>query len=246
MRIPVLQGVIDRRLLVNYRVRPDAIVSLLPAPFRPKLIRGWAIAGICLIRLRELRPRFLPAFVGMKSENAAHRIAVQWDDHGTVREGVYIPRRDSNSRFNTLVGGRLFPGVHHHARFITDERDDHVSIDMASVDGQTKVKVRGSVVDALPAGSIFESLDEASGFFEGGSLGYSVTRTPDQYDGLELRCKTWSMQVLAVDEVRSSLFDDRVKFPADAVAFDCALLMRGIEHEWHSQPSLCGTEPATT
>lgn len=145
MRIPVLQGVIDRRLLVNYRVKPEAVAAILPPPFRPKLIRGWAIAGICLIRLRKLRPRMLPAFIGMSSENAAHRIAVEWDDAGGVREGVYIPRRDSNSRFNTMVGGRLFPGVHHHARFVTDESDDHIRIDMTSDDALARVTVCGRV-----------------------------------------------------------------------------------------------------
>ena len=61
MRIPVIQGVIRRRLLVNYRVSPEAIARILPAPFRPKLQRGYAIAGICLIRLEQIRPRWLPA-----------------------------------------------------------------------------------------------------------------------------------------------------------------------------------------
>ena len=117
MYIPTLEGLIDRRLLVNYRVDPDYLQRLLPAPFRPKLIHGMGIGGICLIRLKQLRPRGLPAPLGFSSENAAHRIAVEWEEQGQRREGVYIPRRDTASQFNTLIGGRLFPGVHHHARF---------------------------------------------------------------------------------------------------------------------------------
>jgi hypothetical protein len=76
MYIPTLEGTIDRRLLVNYRVDPDSLQKLLPGPFRPKLIYGMGIAGICLIRLKQIRPRALPAFLGFSSENAAHRIAV--------------------------------------------------------------------------------------------------------------------------------------------------------------------------
>jgi hypothetical protein len=57
MYIPTLEGTIDRRLLVNYRVDPDYLQRLLPGPFRPKLIHGMGIAGICLIRLKQLRPR---------------------------------------------------------------------------------------------------------------------------------------------------------------------------------------------
>jgi hypothetical protein len=39
--------------------------------------------------------------------------------------------------------------------------------------------------------------------------------------------------------VRSSFFEDRSLFPAGSIAFDCALVMRGIEHEWHGQSDLC-------
>ena len=38
MRLPVIQGVIDRRMLVNYRVDPRVLETILPAPFRPQAI----------------------------------------------------------------------------------------------------------------------------------------------------------------------------------------------------------------
>src|SRR5690242_5724317 len=106
MKVPGLSGEIERRLLVNYRVDPDAIAAVLPPPFRPQLVNGYAVAGICLIRLGSMRPRPLPAWVGVRSENAAHRVAVEWDSPAGVRHGVYIPRRDSNSWLNVVVGGR--------------------------------------------------------------------------------------------------------------------------------------------
>ena len=64
-------GVIDRRLLVNYRVEPVVIAELLPEPFRPQIVAGHAVAGICLIRLSQIRPVHTPAWIGWKSENAA-------------------------------------------------------------------------------------------------------------------------------------------------------------------------------
>lgn len=82
MKLPVVKGVIDRRILVNYRVEPGVLNGLLPAPFRPKLVHGAGMAGICLIRLRQVRPAFLPAWLGISSENAAHRAAVEWTEDG--------------------------------------------------------------------------------------------------------------------------------------------------------------------
>ena len=125
MWLPVIRGVIDRRILVNYRVDPSVLAQALPPPFRPKLYRGYGMVGICLIRLRGVRPRFLPSWLGISSENAAHRTAVEWDAGGSVREGVYVRRRDTSSRLNALAGGRAFPGIHAHARFTVRESGSH-------------------------------------------------------------------------------------------------------------------------
>jgi hypothetical protein len=239
VKVPVVEGVIERRMLVNYRVDPDAIARVLPAPFRPKLVDGSAIAGICLIRLDSIRPRGFPAALGVSSENAAHRIAVEWSDEDSTREGVFIPRRDSSSRLNRLLGGRLFPGVHHPARFDVHESGNAFHLEMTSRDGATHVLVDGHVSSTLPERSVFGTLARASAFFEGGSLGYSATARPGVYDGLELRSLSWRVEPLAVTAVRSSFFEDVSRFPPGSVEFDCALLMRNVQHEWRAREPMC-------
>ena len=243
MQIPVIRGLIDRRILVNYRVDPEVLSRLLPAPFRPKLVNGAGMAGVCLIRLKNIRPRFLPSCLGISSENAAHRIAVEWDQDGESKEGVFIPRRDTSSWLNTLLGGRLFPGVHQHAAFQVQEDDDRLRVELSSADRHTHLLVEGHVAHELPSGSVFGSIKEASDFFERGSLGYSVTAQQHQFDGLELRSFNWLVQPLAMDKVESSFFENRELFPPRSVKFDCALLMRGIEHEWHGRGKMCAEQP---
>jgi hypothetical protein len=239
MRIPVLRGMIDRRILVNFRVEADVLARLLPPPFRPQLVaENVGMAGICLIRLRGIRPRWFPAFAGIGSENAAHRIAVEWDDHGTTRTGVYIPRRDSSSYLNWIAGGRLFPGVHHHSRFVVSETADECRLEMSNSDG-THVLVEGRRAAHLSADSIFDDLSQASDFFARGSLGYSAARREGACEGLELHTLRWEVQPLSISRVESSFFDDAARFPPGTVHFDCALLMRHIPHEWH------GVEPLT-
>ena len=242
MRIPIIRGIIDRRILANFHVDPDVMAQILPPPFRPKLANGYAIGGICLIRLKGIRPRFLPFPWGIGSENAAHRIAVQWDIDGQLNEGVYIPRRDTNSRLNTLAGGTVFPGIHHHANFTVKESHDYFSVAVQSDDGDTRLHVSGTVTDHLPDASAFSSLDDASEFFRRGALGYSATQTAGSYHGLELRCKNWHVEPLQVQKVESSYFDDKSRFPRGSIEFDCALLMRGIHHEWHACNALSCTE----
>jgi hypothetical protein len=233
MRLPTIEGTIRRRILVNYRVDPMAISiqRLLPSRFRPKLYEGRAVAGICLIRLEHIRPKILPAFIGINSENAAHRIAVLWDDdQGVTREGVFIPRRDTDSDINHLMGGRIFPGEHNKAEFTVQESETEISFSMESRDGQVKVNLTGRISDTLPNSSVFTSLSAASSFFEPGSLGYSVTGDAHRLDGLELETKEWRVEPLQLDRVNSSFFADEERFPRGSAEFDHALIMRNIAH----------------
>lgn len=235
----MIHGVIRRRILVNFRVAPDAIRAQLPGRFRPKLHRGYAIAGICLIRLEAIRPRGLPGLLGASSENAAHRIAVEWTaDGGETREGVFIPRRDTGSFLNHLAGGRIFPGEHNRARFDVREEADRLTLAMVSRDGRVAVRVAGTYGGSLPAQSCFASVSEASRFFEPGSLGYSVTGDPRRLDGIELQTHGWQVDPLQVEDVWSSYLGDQKLFPAGAATFDCALAMRNLRHEWHSSGDL--------
>lgn len=238
LHLPAVRGTIGRRLLVNFRCDPDVLGRLLPSPFRPRLVAGYGVAGICLIRLEGIRPALLPAFVGFRSENAAHRIAVEWNNHGELCEGVFIPRRDTDSRLNEILGGRIFSGIHHLAEFYVSETGDAYTVKMQSADGTVVVQVQARVADFLPPDSIFRSLNAASSFFQGGAIGWSARPESDEFDGLELRCREWRMTPLEVNSVASSYFANRDLFPGGSVEFDSAFLMRDIAHEWLSRGRL--------
>ena len=238
MKLPVIQGVIRRRILANFRVDPQVMQRQLPARFRPKLQRGFAVAGICLIRLEHIRPRFVPEGIGLNSENAAHRTAVLWEEDGATREGVFISRRDTNSQLNHLFGGRIFPGEHHQSFFSIEESESEINISLESTDAEVKVQVEGVIGRALPPTSIFSSLAEASAFFEAGSLGYSVTHDPNRLDGLTLQTKPWQVEPLEITTIHSSYFSDESVFPPGSIEFDHALIMKNVAHEWHSAEDL--------
>ncbi|GAA4608485.1 DUF2071 domain-containing protein [Actinoplanes octamycinicus] len=223
-----MSGVIERRLLINYRTDPDAVARLLPAGMRPQLINGHAVAGICLIRLGRLRPQPLPAAVGMRTENAAHRVAVEWDTPDGVASGVYIPRRDTDSWATTLAGGRLFPGEHHRARFDVDEDDRELRVAFRSTDGTGAVRSHVRITGGWPGSKLFDDLGQASDFFRRGCAGYSPTSAGRALDGMRLHSETWAVEAVELTEVHSTFFD---RIPAEP---DSAFLMRDLPVTWHS------------
>lgn len=230
---------IKRRVLVNFRADPEIVARRLPEGLKPKLQDGHAIAGICLIRLEEIRPPLLPRWLGFSGENAAHRIAVTWrDSNGADREGVYIPIRHTESQVIILLGGRLFPGVHQRAAFEISDGEGLLDISIRSNAGDMQVKLRGTAATDLPAGSVFTSLQAASEFFRGGSVGYSPGRDRGRLEGLKLITPSWRVQALAISEVYSSWLSDPAWFPPGTVDFDCALVMRDVAHSWAAAPPL--------
>ncbi len=105
LHLPVMRGVIERRMLLNFRCDPATVAKLVPEPFRPKLVDGFAMAGICLIRLGGVRTGFLPPGVGFSSENAAHRITAKFDSAFLMRG---IPHQwRARGRMECNGGGRL-------------------------------------------------------------------------------------------------------------------------------------------
>jgi hypothetical protein len=170
MLLDMIHGVIARRVLLNFRIDPVVMARSLPLPFRPKLYKGHAVGGVCMIRFQDLRPRFVPRWMGTTSENAAHRVAVEWNDGHRLREGVFIPQRNTASRFNEALGGRVFPGVFSRSEFEVNENAQSVSIRILDNQGEA-VRFRGDLATGHSSGSIFPTLEEAANFFSLGATG---------------------------------------------------------------------------
>jgi hypothetical protein len=222
---------IERRLLVNYRIDPEVVQRDLPAPFRPQLVSGWAVGGVCFIRLGGLRPVHFPRAIGLSTENVAHRFAVEWDDDRGTQVGVFIPRRDTDSRLTALAGDRVFPGIHRLARFGVQEEGPTIRIDVASNDGSLELSVSAHEGAALGS-QLFGSLEDAVDFFRQGSLGYSPNRPTECLAGVRLECQQWDARPVAIDSMISSMFDDVTAFPKGSCTLDCGLVMRDLKARW--------------
>lgn len=243
MTARTLECTIERRLLVNYRIDPEVVAPLLPPPFRPQLVSGQAVGGVCFIRLGRFRPGHLPRVPRLTTENAAHRFAVEWGDPGQPRTGVYVPRRDTSSRITAAAGGKVFPGWYRLARFEVSEPGGEVHVDVTSRDDGTQLAVVAAPAAVL-ASELFATLDDAVDFFRRGALGFSPAARTGCLDGVRLHSDSWAAQPMTVRRMRSSLFDDTMIFPPGTCSLDCALLMRNLPARWASGQPRPQAEPA--
>jgi len=221
-----LRAQLRRRILVSYRVDPVVAQDLVPEPFRPQLIDGSAVAGVCIIGLTSVRPGWFRPRVGFRTENVAHRIGVEWDEDGEIKTGVYITERHSSSLLPVLAGGRLFPGVQKHARFTLDETASRYRVRMSAPGTTVAVDVR---VGGDFASTLFDSVESASTFYRQGAVGWSPRRDGNGAEPVELTSEAWAAEGGEVLSLQSSFFD---ALPAGSAVLDSVIVMRDIPFFW--------------
>lgn len=224
--LTTLRAQVRRRLLVTYRVDPDVAQSLIPEPFRPQLVDGSAVAGVCMIGLHSIRPGWLRPHVGFRSENIAHRIAVEWSEYGETRTGVYILERHSSSILPVLVGGRLFPGVQKRGRVDLDESETRFRVQMSAPGTHVAVDVE---LGGAWTSTLFPTVDTASTFYEHGSVGWSPKRNGAGAEPLQLTSPDWKVEPAHAISVQSSFFD---ALPAGSAVLDSVVAMRDLPFFW--------------
>lgn len=119
------------------------------------------MVGICLIRFKRNTPAFYSQVDRPEFRNRAYRFAVEWDENGFQKQGVHTPRRDTFSRLNSIMGGKLFPAVQHHSDFKVIEKDKAYKVAFQNKD-QTSLKIEAQEAGLFPKSLLFKSLDEAS------------------------------------------------------------------------------------
>ncbi|HEX7127161.1 MAG TPA: DUF2071 domain-containing protein [Thermodesulfobacteriota bacterium] len=231
--LPPLEGVIARRVLINFRADPQVVRALVPAPFEVVTQEGAAVVGVCLIRLAQLRPKGLAGFVGIASDSMAHRVAVRCPTPEGFREGVFVWQRHSDTALLTLLGGRLFPGVHHRARFHSVEGESGLRVEAFTGQSRSDVSVSARRVPEWRPTPLFPTLEAARAFFARGDRGVSCSPGQRRLEAAPPGTLEWSPSPLAVSHVRVAFFEDRQRFPGGSIAFDGAVLMHAVPHGWH-------------
>ncbi|MEO1450989.1 MAG: DUF2071 domain-containing protein [Bacteroidota bacterium] len=240
MKISTIAGWLTWRIAVNYRVAPHVMREWIPAPFRPKLIEGHALAGLDLIHQKNQRIAGLPKRMGITSYLAVHRVLVEWEEMGMRKTGMFILRRDSSLGVHAWAGGRMYPGLFHRARFKATHEEDAFSLRMRSRDHQT-IAFEAQTTNRFPHYASFGQVNRVASAIRAASSAYQAR--PDHhdiYEGVEWNINSWHPQPLRVTHLHASLFAD---MPKGSIFFDHAFLVADSPHQWIRLPEMIQSRP---
>jgi len=210
-----IRGRFERTLQINYRVDPGLLAEQLAPGLRPLLVRGWGIAGIALLRISDLRPRFLPDWLGRRSEHALHWVAIESHVDGESAPGVWVVRYDTDMRLSAVRGG-LFGAGGWHARFELSETPTRIRARMRSDESAAQIELEAGVSHELPRDSVFATASDAADVF----------LQDHRIAALRSARHLGDAEPLRIVHIGSSYFDDSARFPRGSVALDSAVIVR--------------------
>jgi len=119
-----MTGTIDRCFLFTFRTSPDTARRFLPRGLQPVVQNGDAFWSVLVAHLRAMRPRGVPAALGMRYWHVGYRLFVRLGDI----EGLYFVRSDCDRRLMTIGGNLMTDFRFHDALIAINDRRESVSI----------------------------------------------------------------------------------------------------------------------
>lgn len=169
-------GTIGRCWLFTYQTPAEEARALVPRELELVTRGGCAFWNIVVCRIRAMRPRPLPALLGMTYWHVAYRLYVRFHPPaGEPIEGIYFARSDCDRPLITALGNLLTDYVFHTAAILVSEKPPHLHLSIRSPDAPAEATLDPTQTPAqLPPHSVFASLEEAAAFLKYKPAGISV------------------------------------------------------------------------
>ena len=170
-----MHGRLERCWLFTFQTSPVAARQRLPGMLEPVTHNGYAFWNVVIVRLRGMRPRPLPAWMGVSYWHAAYRLYVRFPrPHEQPVEGLYFVRSDCDSHLVHVLGNLLTDFRFSFAPISCQERDRQVELSVHAPQAPAHVLLDRRMPSALPGYSAFSSLGEATAFLEYEPFGIGV------------------------------------------------------------------------
>ena len=243
MQTPAHRALASRRIALVYRLDPTSAGAALPVGLRPKLVRGKGVGVAVVTRYEKVRPRALPAALGISLATCVHGVLARWEAGGIQRDGMCVLRRDVDSRWLGPASSLVLPGVGSGARLAIAEDFPEIEFTVTGIDGGLYLEGLGTQAPQWPADSVFQGMREAAELTQLVDGQYVAPRgvTPrsrgrlDSYALSSQGAGPGVPEALAMVRVQDSWFTGSPRFPAGCAEFDSALIVRDMSCLWHAR-----------
>ncbi|TNE87456.1 MAG: hypothetical protein EP330_18505 [Deltaproteobacteria bacterium] len=223
-----MRAVFDRCWLLTFRVEPDALAARLPPGLEPWIFDDSAWLSIVVARMSDMRPTFLPRWLGVDFDQVVYRAVVTRDGE----RGVAFLRTEANHRLYAW-GGDLLTHFHFHHAPITFTEEAHrmrLSVDQPHPARLHAVFDHEADQTALLAMSPFESVDQLRTELCDLFHAFSTSPGTGRPGRVTVQRSAWNIRLVAPSEVRAPWMTE-VLFPG-ACAVSHAVYVEDVPYRW--------------
>jgi uncharacterized protein YqjF (DUF2071 family) len=224
-----IRGTIDRCWLFTYQAPEEEARALLPRRLELVTRAGCAFWSVVLCHLSHMRPKPLPAFLGISYWHVAYRLYVRFHPaSGPPVEGLYFLRSDCDRALMTRTGNLLTNYNFHTAGIEVVQEPARVCLSVRSPDARAAATIDREQPPRLPAHSAFASLDEAAAFLKYQPRGISIT--PDgkaSIVAIQRDEAAWRSRLVTVVEAQWQFFEGKTVRP------EICYEVEPIDYQWN-------------
>ena len=224
-------------LVLTYGFDRDILAPLLPPGLALDTCGNLGFLAIAMVQTRELRPAFVPQWMGQSFFLSGYRIFVKHLDslQKRTRRGLRILRSDTNRPLMAFFGNCLTHYNYRCAEVHWKRTDGSLEVRIGTPGAEADLHVRANLTSrpaALPLNSPFRDLASARRF--AGPLPFTFDYEPQTHSIIQIEGvrENWDPQPVSVDVHQASFFRhppfDRIDKPQLANAF----YMENVPYEW--------------
>ena len=224
-----LVGTIDRCWLFVYQTPAADARRLVPDTLELVTREGCAFWNIVVCRLRGMRPRGFPAFLGVGYWHVAYRFYVRFHPaSGPPIEGLYFLRSDCDHRVMSVMGNALTDFHFHTAGIEAAEQGTLLSLMVRSPDAPARATVDRAKPAELPPHSGFSSLEEAAAFLKYKPFGISLDPAGNaNIVAIQREESAWKSRLVRVVSAEWRFFDGKTVRP------EICYEVEPIDYQWN-------------
>lgn len=208
-------GTIDRCWLFTYQTPEEEARALLPRQLEPVTRAGCAFWSVVVCHLSQMRPKPLPALLGMSYWHVAYRFYVRFHPaSGPPVEGLHFVRSDCDRPLMTRMGNLLTDYNFHTAGIEVVEEPPLLRLSVRSPDAPAAATIDWIEPPRLPPHSAFATLEEAAVLLKYQPRGISIGRD-GRASVVAIRRDeaAWRSRLVTVVEARWKFFDGKTVRP---------------------------------
>lgn len=242
-RLTQATGILEDAVLLNFRTDIHVLNRILPPPFVPRLVDGYGLVGILMFKMRDLACEKNLGLPSPPSDHVLYRVAVSWQHGMRTHHGMYLLRHEVNTRLNVRQRRKgLFPVAASPIRWHKTPGSEMFGWTL-NTHNQTRLKVRARLATAFPPGSVFDTLDQASLFFQKERAAIAPRFQQSIFAHTRFLPLNWKVKPLFIEALHTDMDQLGSLFPKEQIYFDSGLIWPRILCKWQKGHEIVSSRP---